>query len=79
MAANFEHSFHLFVGRRTHQNIYRASANVAERIVDRVDVIDVECGLISAELNRIEAERGFRVAVADLFKAMGGATPAPNS
>ena len=48
-------------------------------VASQLDVIDVERGLISAELNRIEAERGFRVAVADLFRAMGGAAPAAKS
>jgi multidrug efflux system outer membrane protein len=42
-------------------------------VASQLDVIDIERSLISAELNRIEAERGFRVAIADLFKALGGA------
>ena len=50
-------------------------------MASQLDVIDIERSLIAAELNRIEAERGFRVAVADLFKAMGGSNvmPAPKS
>lgn len=50
-------------------------------VASQLDVIDIERSLIAAELNRIEAERGFRVAVADLFKAMGGSNvmPAPKS
>ena len=50
-------------------------------VASQLDVIDIERSLIAAELNRIEAERGFRVAVADLFRAMGGSNvmPAPKS
>ncbi len=50
-------------------------------VASQLDVIDTERSLIAAELNRIEAERAFRAAVADLFKAMGGgsATPAAKS
>ena len=50
-------------------------------VASQLDVIDIERSLIAAELNRIEAERGFRVAVADLFKAMGAGNvmPAPKS
>ena len=41
-------------------------------VASQLDVIDAERGLLLAELNRIEAERGFRVAIADLYKALGG-------
>ena len=38
----------------------------------QLDVIDAERNLLMAELNRLEAERGLRAAVADLYKALGG-------
>lgn len=41
-------------------------------VASQLDVIDAERGLLQAELNRIEAERGMRAAVADLYKAIGG-------
>jgi multidrug efflux system outer membrane protein len=41
-------------------------------LASQLDVIDAERGLLLAELNRIEAERGYRSAVADLYKALGG-------
>ncbi|MEQ1515234.1 MAG: efflux transporter outer membrane subunit [Usitatibacteraceae bacterium] len=37
----------------------------------QLDVIDAERSLLQAEQNRIEAERLFRFAVADLYKALG--------
>jgi len=41
-------------------------------IASQLDVIDAERNLLLAELNRIEAERGFRAAIADFYKATGG-------
>ncbi|MEO8102733.1 MAG: efflux transporter outer membrane subunit [Betaproteobacteria bacterium] len=41
-------------------------------VASQLDVIDAERNLLLAELNRIEAERGLRAAVADLYKALGG-------
>ncbi|HLY95977.1 MAG TPA: TolC family protein, partial [Sideroxyarcus sp.] len=38
----------------------------------RMDFLDVERNQLQAELNRIDAERAQRAAVADLFKALGG-------
>jgi multidrug efflux system outer membrane protein len=38
----------------------------------RMDFLDVERNHLQAELNRIDAERAQRSAVADLFKALGG-------
>lgn len=46
-------------------------------IASRLDVLDVERNLLSAELARIEAERAQRAALADLFKALGGGWPSP--
>ena len=42
----------------------------------QLDVIDAERGLLQAEQSRIEAERLYRFAVADLFKALGGSNDA---
>ena len=41
-------------------------------VASQLDVIDAERNLLMAELNRLEAERGLRAAVADLYKALGG-------
>ena len=41
-------------------------------IASQLDVIDAERNLLLAELNRIEAERSLRAAVANLYKALGG-------
>lgn len=40
-------------------------------IASQLDLIENERGLIAAEHNRIEAERALRVAVADLYRALG--------
>ena len=41
-------------------------------VANQLDVIDAERQLLLAELNRLEAERALRAAVADLYKALGG-------
>ncbi|HEY5994603.1 MAG TPA: efflux transporter outer membrane subunit [Gallionellaceae bacterium] len=41
-------------------------------VSSRLEVLDVEKNYLQADLNRIEAERAQRSAVADLFKALGG-------
>jgi multidrug efflux system outer membrane protein len=41
-------------------------------IASRLELLDVERNYIQAQLNRLEAERAQRSAVADLFKALGG-------
>ena len=41
-------------------------------ISSRMELLDVEQNYLQAELNRLDAERAQRVAVADLFKALGG-------
>ena len=43
----------------------------------QLDVIDAERGLLQAEQSRIEALRLFRLAVADLYKALGGSNAPP--
>ena len=48
-------------------------------VASQLDVIDAERGLLQAEQSRIEAERQFRFAIADLYKALGGATDAPRA
>jgi len=41
-------------------------------IASQLDVLDAERNLLQSELNRTEAERAQRAAIADLFVAMGG-------
>jgi multidrug efflux system outer membrane protein len=41
-------------------------------IASRLELLDVERNYLQAQLNRVEAERAQRSAVADLFKALGG-------
>lgn len=41
-------------------------------VASQLEVLDAERNLLQAEYNRIEADRLQRVAMADLFKAMGG-------
>lgn len=41
-------------------------------IASRFELLEVERNYLQAELNRLDAERAQRVAVADLFKALGG-------
>lgn len=42
-------------------------------IASQLDVLDTERALLAAELSRHEALRAQRAAIADLFKALGGA------
>ena len=41
-------------------------------IASQLDVLDTERALLAAELNRHEALRAQRAAIADVFKALGG-------
>lgn len=41
-------------------------------ISSHLELLDVENNYLQAELNRLDAERAQRVAIADLFKALGG-------
>ena len=41
-------------------------------IANRLELLDVERNYLQAQLNRLDAERAQRSAVADLFKALGG-------
>ncbi|HEX9392532.1 MAG TPA: efflux transporter outer membrane subunit [Usitatibacteraceae bacterium] len=59
------------------QSYSLAKLRFASGVASQLEVIDNERSLINAELNRIEAERAFRAAVADLFRAMGGSSVAP--
>ena len=52
---------------------------VHQQSAQNLDVIDAERGLLEAEQTRIEAERAFRFAMADLFKALGGAKALPKT
>jgi multidrug efflux system outer membrane protein len=55
------------------QNAYRlAQLRYDNGVSSLLDVLDVERGLLDAELNRIEAQRAQLAATADLFKALGG-------
>lgn len=49
-----------------------AKLRYANGIASQLDVIDAERNLLLAELNRIEAERVLRTAVADFYRALGG-------
>ncbi|MES1982512.1 MAG: efflux transporter outer membrane subunit [Pseudomonadota bacterium] len=46
-------------------------------ISSRLELLDVERNFLQAELNRLDAERTQRAAVADLFKALGGGWEQP--
>lgn len=46
-------------------------------LASRLEVLDVERNLLQAELARIDAERARKAALADLFKALGGAWTMP--
>jgi multidrug efflux system outer membrane protein len=41
-------------------------------VASQLDVIDAERGLLQAQIARIDALRLYRLAVADLFRALGG-------
>lgn len=49
-----------------------ARLRYANGIASQLDVLDAERNLLTAELNRSDALRAQRAAVADLFKALGG-------
>ena len=46
-------------------------------ITSRLELLDVEQNYLQANLNRLDAERAQRSAVADLFKALGGGWQQP--
>ena len=48
-------------------------------ISSRLELLDVERNYLQAQLNRVDAERAQRSAVADLFKALGGGWQRPDS
>ena len=52
-----------------------AKLRYANGMSSQLDVIDNERGLLAAEQNRIEAERGLRAAIADLYRALGTGVP----
>ena len=43
----------------------------------QLEVLDAERGLLAAEINRVEAVRAQRAAIADLMKALGGGWEPP--
>ncbi len=50
----------------------QAELRYQNEISSRLELLDVERNYLQAELNRLDAERAQRVAVSDLFKALGG-------
>lgn len=66
LAAESSRSRALSTARKQAELRYRAG------ISSRLEFLDVERNYLLAELTRIEAERDQRIAVANLFKAMGG-------
>ena len=55
------------------QSSYRlAQLRYDNGVSSLLDVLDVERGLLDAQLNRVEAQRAQLAATADLFKALGG-------
>jgi multidrug efflux system outer membrane protein len=55
-----------------HNSLRLAKLRYANGIASQLDVLDAERNLLAAELNRSDALRAQRAAVADLFKALGG-------
>lgn len=66
LAAETAHSQSLATATR------QAEVRIQVGSSSRMDFLDVERNQLQAELNRIDAERAQRAAVADLFKALGG-------
>ncbi len=54
------------------QTYRQAELRYQAGIASRLELLDVERNYLQAELNRLDAERSQRSAVADLFKALGG-------
>ena len=49
-----------------------ATERYTSGVSSQLDVLDAERNLLAAELNRADALRAQRAAIADLFKALGG-------
>jgi outer membrane protein, multidrug efflux system len=54
------------------QSLRLARLRYQNGIASQLDVIDAERGLLAARINRVEALRAQRAAIADLFRALGG-------
>ena len=54
------------------QSLRLAQLRYQNGIASQLDVIDAERGLLAARINRVEALRAQRAAIADLFRALGG-------
>ena len=54
------------------QTYKQAELRFQAGIASRLELLDVERNYLQAQLNRLDAERAQRSAVADLFKALGG-------
>jgi len=59
-------------GKSLTQAFKQAELRYQGGIASRLELLDVERNILQAELSRLDAERAQRVAVADLFKALGG-------
>lgn len=67
----------ILAAERTHVEALQKALALAKMryengISSQLEVLDAERNLLQAELNRVEAERAQRTAIAALFKAMGG-------
>ncbi|MDE2118014.1 MAG: efflux transporter outer membrane subunit [Betaproteobacteria bacterium] len=60
------------------QTYRQAELRYQTGIASRLELLDVERNYLQAELNRLDAERAQRSAVADLFKALGGGWQSPD-
>ena len=54
------------------QTLRLARLRYQNGVASQLDVIDAERGLLAARINRIDALRNHRAAIADLFRALGG-------
>jgi multidrug efflux system outer membrane protein len=60
------------------QSYKQATLRFEAGITSRLELLDVERNFLQAQLNRLDAERAQRSAVADLFKALGGGWQSSN-
>ena len=54
------------------QALKLANLRYENGLVNQLDLLDTERNLLNAELNRIDARRAQKAAIADLIKALGG-------
>ena len=72
--ARARESFEAETARETalEQTLRLARLRYQNGVASQLDVIDAERGLLAARINRIDALRNHRAAIADLFRALGG-------